>query len=176
MKRYILIVMSPIVIGVLVALCLWNLLKAGLYIYRFEFIINTIITCSATFSGFILTSVSVLIGLSNSPLMKHLRTTGSIVELQVRYTEALILGIALIIFCVVLGGCTGQSNIIGFWWAMSGICLTVAYLVSVVVSGYYMLRIIGQVPGKTPPKVNEKPSLPSGEFRLGEDTEDNIQQ
>ena len=42
---------------------------------RLEFLLNAIITSAAACSGFILASVSILVSLSNTPLMKKINST-----------------------------------------------------------------------------------------------------
>ena len=66
-------------------------------IERLEFLLDAMITSTTTCSGFILTSVSILIGLSNTPLMKKINSTRASKELQYRYKENLLVGLALII-------------------------------------------------------------------------------
>lgn len=49
---------------------------------RLEFLLNAIITSAAACSGFILASVSILVSLSNTPLMKKINSTDAKKELQ----------------------------------------------------------------------------------------------
>ena len=166
MKRNVCIVCFPILIGLVVAFVLYVPLKNGIILNRLEFVLNSVITCAATFSGFILTSVSILIGLSESKLVKKMRDTGGLVELSTRYTESLIIGFVIIVFCVVLGGKTDTTNQVGLWWAISGIALMVSYAISVFLTGYYLLRVIVLIPNDAHVCVNNMPQTPEGEFRI----------
>ena len=65
---------------------------------RVEFILNAVISCATTISGFVITSVSILIGATSSEIMKEIKAQGGFTELQIRYTEALILGIITIVY------------------------------------------------------------------------------
>jgi hypothetical protein len=135
---------------------------------RIEFVLNAIIVCATTFSGFILTSVSILVGLSGSPIMRKIRQDGGMAELRCRYTESLILGAVLIIFCICAGITVDTTGLLKGWVLSYGAGLLVAYTISTIGAGYYLLRITASLDTPPAPVVSKKPKAPQGEYRLDE--------
>lgn len=166
MKRSILVLIPPIIIGVICAIISSFWLEDGINLLRLEFVLNALITCAVTFSGIILTSVSILIGFSSSPLMKHIRVTGGLKELRVRYTESLVLGLIIIIFCIAIGANTDITNHISFKWSVIGVGLIVTYGASMFSTGFYLLGVIGLLPAESPIITRNTPSTPRGDFRV----------
>lgn len=131
---------SPVLLGV--ALCVFFLFNPrAQVIFRIEFILNAIITSVTTISGFILTSISILLGLT-TPLMRRIRATENFKELSSKYTVSLVLGMVTVILSITLGGMVPEDNLIPWSWMglMGGIL--VSYLLSISISGYYLLNII----------------------------------
>lgn len=135
-------------------------------ICRIEFVLTSLITIAATFAGFVLTSVSILIGLSSSPIMKKIRKNGSLTELRIRYTESLILSVVLVAFCVILGGVIGDSTCIKKGWLMVGVGVLTSYFWSMITTGYYLLSIIGMAPEDSKKEDSETATVPKGRFRV----------
>lgn len=133
---------------------------------RVEFILNAVISCATTISGFVITSVSILIGATSSEIMKEIKAQGGFTELQIRYTEALILGIITIVYFIFLGATLDETACICrlFISVSAGILVTYGY--SVISAGYYLLSIIGLL-NKIKSTVTT-PSVPSGEFGTGD--------
>lgn len=165
MKKNIIALVSPIAIGIICAIICSFFLRTDCYIYRLDFVLTAIITCAATISGFILTSISILVGLSSSPVMKYIRSHGAFTELQFRYTESLLLGIVLIIFCIVLGGKTDDTNLISSLWSVISLGLLVTYLVSITTTGYFLLFVIAKL-SDNPIRATSEASIPEGNFRI----------
>ena len=114
-------------------------------IERLEFLLNAMITSATTCSGFILTSVSILIGLSNTPLMKKINSTGASKELQYRYKENLLVGLALIIVSVLIGTNT-EDKVIPAFVFYSYVWIIGAYLISTITACWHLLSIIDLAP------------------------------
>ena len=91
-------VLIPPFLGLMCGLALFWGKVPSLTFTRLEFLLNTIISCSATISGFILASVTILVGATSSEIMKEIKKHGAHKELRWRYTEALILGLLVIFF------------------------------------------------------------------------------
>ena len=115
-EHFLVAFLPPIVLGLIYH---WGNMR----IERLEFLLNAMITSTTTCSGFILTSVSILIGLSNTPLMKKINSTRASKELQYRYKENLLVGLALIIVSVLIGTNTEDKSDSGnrFFTAMYGL-------------------------------------------------------
>ena len=94
----ILAAMSPIALGILAGLTIFLTKVPALPLPRLEFLLDTIISCSSTISGFILASVTILVGATSSEIMKKIRKHGALTELRWRYTEALILGLVVLFY------------------------------------------------------------------------------
>lgn len=110
---------------------------------RVEFILNAVISCTTTISGFAITSVSILIGATSSEIMKEIKAQGGFTELQIRYTEALILGIITIVYFIFLGATLDETACICRLFISVSAGILVAYGYSVISAGYYLLSIIG---------------------------------
>lgn len=138
-------------------------------IERLEFLLNAMITSATTCSGFILTSVSILIGLSNTPLMKKINSSSSSKELQYRYRENLLVGLVLIIVSVLIGTNTGKDESIPAIVFYSYVWIIGAYLISTVTACWYLLSIIDLAPKSERMEEEKKPGAPKGKYRMGKD-------
>ncbi len=164
-KRHIVFaVLSPIALGILAGLAVFLAKVPALSLPRLEFLLNTIISCSATISGFILASVTILVGATSSEIMKKIRKHGALPNLRWKYTEALILGLIVIFFFTYLGAVIDVSNCVSTIYLSLSAGLLVSYICSVISTCYYLLSIIGLI-NKETPTVNETPSVPKGKFR-----------
>ena len=159
-------VFLPLIIGFACLGAACFILADEYEICRIEFVLTSLITIAATFAGFVLTSVSILIGLSSSPIMKKIRKNGSLKELRIRYTESLILSVVLVAFCVVLGGVIGDSTCIRKIWLIIGVGILTSFLWSMITTGYYLLSIIGMAPEDSKKEDSETATVPKGEFRV----------
>mgnify|MGYP004552569543 FL=1 len=133
---------------------------------RVEFILNAVISCATTISGFVITSVSILIGATSSEIMKEIKAQGGFTELQIRYTESLILGIITIVYFIFLGATIDETACICRSYISVSAGILVAYGYSVISAGYYLLSVIGLL-NKIKSTVTT-PSVPSGEFGTGD--------
>lgn len=158
------IVLIPVILGILSGLAVSRIKITSLEFPRLEFLLNTIISCSATIFGFILASVTILVGATSSEIMKRIRKYGALPELRWRYTEALILGLVVIFFFTFLGAAVDESNCVSNLYLSLSAGLLVAYVCSVISTCYYLLSIIGLINDEAP-TVDNTPSVPSGEFR-----------
>lgn len=148
--RLFVIGLLPILAGILLRVLLGFLKIHDISVDRIEFVLNSLITFASALSGFILSSLSILIGLSNSPIMVHIRTKGAIPELRCRYTSALLYCIMLIIYCVCAGMAVGTGTKIDGFSFTAAIALITAFLFSTIVTGKYLLSLIAIIPAKKP--------------------------
>lgn len=130
-EHFLVAFLPPIVLGLIYH---WGNMR----IERLEFLLDAMITSTTTCSGFILTSVSILIGLSNTPLMKKINSTRASKELQYRYKENLLVGLALIIVSVLIGTNT-EDKVIPAIVFYSYVWIIGAYLISTVTACWYLL-------------------------------------
>lgn len=159
----------PAIVTVFVILIIYFLGIRNITLENIEFVLNAVITCVTTMSGFILTSISILIGLSNSRVMQTIAKKNAIGELVFRYTEPLIVGLMLIIACVALGALVPDNKTIGCVWAYCFVGLSVYYIVSMIITGKYLLKILHEIlvePQRL--KSSATPSVPPGEFPHGQ--------
>ena len=159
------IILFPIALGVVAAFLIIIMKVPAITLPRVEFILNAVISCATTISGFVITSVSILIGATSSEIMKEIKAQGGFTELQIRYTEALILGIITIVYFIFLGATLDETACIWLFISVSAGIL-VAYGYSVISAGYYLLSVIGLL-NKIKSTVTT-PSVPSGEFGTGD--------
>lgn len=154
----------PFLLGVFVGFIISVSSVSSLFVPKLEFVLNAIITCSSTISGFILTSVTVLAGASSSEIMKRIKKHNALPELRWRYTETLFLGLVVIIFFIFLGAIVDESNCVEKLYLTLSAGLLVAYICSVISTCYYLLSIIGLINANSP-TVDETPVVPEGSFR-----------
>jgi len=134
--------------------------KTGVQIKNLEFVLNSIILCAATFTGFILTSLSILLGLSNRPVMQDLKKGTGLDELKVLYSCALTLGFILIIACIILGAILSFADEIIKGIIVVGVGLISAYLVSILITGYALVAIMNLLSKDKAIKLSDKPQSP----------------
>ena len=158
------VVLIPVILGILSGLVVSRIKITSIEFPRLEFLLHTIISCSATISGFILASVTILVGATSSEIMKKIRKKGALPELRWRYTEALILGLVVIFFFTFLGAIVDDTDCVEKIYLSLSTGLLVAYVCSVISTCYYLLSIIGLINEETP-TVDNTPSVPTGEFR-----------
>lgn len=134
-------------------------------IIQLEFVLNSLISFSTTISGFIMATLSILIGMSNNPLIVEIRKNNLIGEIKWRFSETIISGLALIAICIVFGAITPEDLIIPGNWIEAICCIVSWYFLSVITTCYYLVGILaGTVTGKKN-KLDKNPSEPEGEFR-----------
>lgn len=160
------IILFPIALGVAAAFLIVIMKVPAITLPRVEFILNAVISCATTISGFVITSVSILIGATSSEIMKEIKAQGGFSELQIRYTEALILGIITIVYFIFLGAMIDETACICRSFISVSAGILVAYGYSVISAGYYLLSIIGLLNKIKSPATT--PSVPSGEFGTGD--------
>lgn len=159
-----LVVLIPLVLGILAGLIIFWIKIPEFRLHRLEFLLNTIISCSATVSGFILASVTILVGATASEIMRKIIKYGALPELRWRYTEALILGLVVIFFFTFLGAVVDETNYVSNSYLSLAAGLLVAYVCSVISTCYYLLAIIGLI-NEDAPTVDETPATPTGKYR-----------
>lgn len=158
-------VLRPILIGAILWLILSVCKVSGVTIVRLEFLLNAIITCSATFSGFILTSVAILIGASSSTIMKTITKGSAFAELKCNYITSFVIGVFVIIYFSYLGAVADASGLLTAAQTLLSAAILASYLSSVLLTSFYLLAIIGNVPRDGDLSINT-PSTPDGEFRV----------
>jgi hypothetical protein len=157
-------VLIPPFLGLVCSLALFLCKVPSLIFTRIEFLLNTIISCSATISGFILASVTILVGATSSEIMKEIKKHGAHKELRWRYTEALVLGLIVIFFFAVLGAIIDETNLVSHVQVSISAGILVSYTCSVVSTCYYLLSIIGLI-NEDKKGPDNTPSTPAGKFR-----------
>lgn len=168
-KSSIVAVSTPVALAIATWLLVRSLNIYSVSFYRFEFLLNTIISTTATISGFILAAVTILVGAITSAIMKDIRKKGGLQELCWRYTESLILGLVVIVYFTFLGVVVeSENNSITMDYLSLSTALLVGYLSSVISTCYYLLSIIGKLYYGTSEET-EKPSSPKEEYRFGSD-------
>ena len=164
-KRCIRVIAPLIGISIVCIIIAWKYVPATMIIPRIDFVLSALITCSSTFTGFILTVVSVLLGFSKTNLVQYLNKHGGTKELVMRYTITIVLGILLILLCVCLGSIIPENHTIGKWWVSFTAIMTIAYGYSLISSGYYLLRTIS-LAVTTVTIVEDEPVKPTGKYRI----------
>lgn len=134
-------------------------------IERLEFLLNALITCASTFSGFILTSVAILLGMTDNKVVRKIKKKGVMGELTCIYTVSLLFSAALIIFCVFAGLNAGKTNTVASCAYMAGFVLTLSFFVSVFQSGFFLIWIIS-LASKEVQSMDSRPTVPRGGYRF----------
>ncbi len=157
--------LQTIIVGVVVACCI-RFLPQTVVIPRIDFILNSLMTCASTFSGFTLTIVSILLSFSRSPVMLYLSKHGGTDELRLRYTLSVVIGVVLIIVILVIGSLVNEKNEIGKVTLTVGISATIAYFYNLVTSGWYLLRTLARATTPQSGRIDETLSSPKGKYRV----------
>lgn len=134
-------------------------------INKIDFVLSAIITCVVTISGFILTSVSIIIGMSGSLIMKKISKDGGLLELITRYSTTLILSLIVIIVFIILGSMVKTDNVVPSSSIIVGSAIIVAYIYSLITTCYYLLAIIAKIPCENSIENSNNPAQPKGDFR-----------
>lgn len=156
----------PVIVILLLSVCLFRKLTPTITIAKLDFILNALISCAATFSGFTLTIVSIMVGFLSSSIMQFIIKHGGFKELSLRYIGSILLGMGLIIYCIVVGGSTTDSNQLSRGIVSVGAFVSLMYFYSLLSSGWYMLRIIAQVADPQIQQGDRKPHVPKGKNRI----------
>lgn len=121
------IILFPIALGVVAALLIIIMKVPAITLPRVEFILNAVISCATTISGFVITSVSILTGATSCEIMKEIKVQGGFTELRIRYTEALILGVIAIVYFIILGATIDETACISTLYISISAGILVAY-------------------------------------------------
>ena len=132
------IAIVPLCIGVVIRIIFLLLGIDKVYIDRIEFVLNAIITFSSALTGFILTSLSILIGLSNSPIMVELKKRNALPELRWRFSTILLNSIFSVIFCLVLGMVINETKQVDSIWFTISIIMMTSFLSTTIINGWYL--------------------------------------
>lgn len=160
------IILFQIALGVVAALLIIIMKVPAITLPRVEFILNAVISCATTISGFVITSVSILTGATSCEIMKEIKVQGGFTELRIRYTEALILGVIAIVYFIILGATIDETACISTLYISISAGILVAYGYSVISTGYYLLSIIGLL--NKIKSIATTPTVPQGEFGTGD--------
>lgn len=158
-------IIGPSLIAIVVVIVLVFLKVPNICINKIEFVMSAIITCVVTLSGFILTSVSIIIGMSGSLIMKKISRNGGLSELIARYSTTLILSLIVIIVLVVMGSMINTDNIVSSRSIIVCSSIIIGYLYSLITTCYYLLAIIARIPCENSIESSDNPSKPQGDFR-----------
>lgn len=137
-------------------------------IHRIEFVLNAIITTATTISGFILTSLSILLGLNSHPILEDIKKKQLMGELVWRYAESFLIGLIIIIGCISLGATLEEDTAILFVsekWIKVGLCILMWYLVGLFFLCKYLLGILQYTPTNDV-DVDNIPGEPGGNYRI----------
>lgn len=156
---------QTIIVGIAVACCI-RFLPQIVVIPRIDFVLDSLMTCASTFSGFTLTIVSILLSFSQSPVMLYLNKHGGTDELRLRYTLSVVIGVVLIIVILVMGSLVNEKNEVGKVILTVGIAVTISYFYNLVTSGWYLLRTLAKATTPQSGRINETPSSPKGNYRV----------
>ena len=162
--RNIVIIACPLVLGILSVFISHHFIAKPMVLPRLEFLLDTIISSSATISGFILASVTILVGATASKIMQDIKDNLALPELRWRYSETLVLGLIVMVYFTYLGISIGENNEISRTYLSISVGMLTAYLFSVITTCYYLLSIIGKI-NEEPPINEGGPSTPDGDFR-----------
>ena len=110
MGRNMRIAAFPIIVGFLTGFGLYLMKIPDLVMPRLEFLLNAIISCATTVSGFIISSVAILIGATESQIMIKIKRNGGFPELKIRYAETLVVGLFVVAYFVFLGAAVEATN------------------------------------------------------------------
>ncbi len=157
-----------IILGVLSVSFFYTVKISDFEVYRIEFVLDAIITTATTISGFVLTSLSILLGLSGNPALDAIKKNKLMGELVWRYAESLLIGLVIIISCIILGATLVETTAITFVppkWIKAGICALVWYLVSLFFLCKYLLKILLYSPVNKV-TVDNTPGEPNGDYRI----------
>lgn len=165
MKQNVRIATLPIVGGILIGSILYLLKIPDLVLPRLEFLLNAIISCATTVSGFVISSVAILIGATESRIMKKIKREGGFPELKVRYTETLILGLVSVLYFIFLGAAVKETNQVPRLYLSISAGILSSYSYCIVSTCYYLLSIIGNINEEVTTSVDKTPSSPAGEYR-----------
>ena len=116
------------------------------------------------FSHYLWFYFSILVGATSSEIMKEIKRHGAHKELRWRYTEALILGLLVILFFIILGAIIDETNAVNNVMVSVSAGILVSYTCSVISTCYYLLSIIGLINEDRQGPENI-PSTPNGNFR-----------
>lgn len=161
--RNICIVSTPLLLGAATSVIIGCSNVTSVQFYRLEFLLDTIISCSTTISGFILAAVAILVGASSSQIMQDI-TQKALPELRWRYSETLILGLVVMVYFSCMGVFTNKCNCVNKLPLSLSAGLLVAYIYSVVITCYFLLAIVGKI-NERKAVVQGEPSSPEGDFR-----------
>ncbi|PKM41465.1 MAG: hypothetical protein CVV04_03190 [Firmicutes bacterium HGW-Firmicutes-9] len=150
----------PIVIGLAAAFSVLALVKKDISITNFEFLLNSAITCAATFTGFVLTSISILLGLGSCSVMCALREGSGFTELKILYSTTLVLGFVVILFATTSGACLPFEKCIPKALLSIGAGTIFSYLSSLLITGFVLLKLINLAPKESAVSIDMKPSTP----------------
>lgn len=162
MRKWISVV-TPVAVGLIVYIVLSQINVPSIWFLRFEFLLNVIITCTATICGFTLTAVSILVSSGSSAIVQKLQTTNTMRELRMCYTENLLIGIVVIVFFSFLGAVVGEDNCIPPNLVVLSASFLVGYVVSVLITGHYLLSAVFLINCNVP-RIDNHGSIPKGEF------------
>ena len=153
-------ILFPFAIGIGIALFLIFSLEDDIRVNNIEFLLNSLITCAATFSGFILTSISVLVSFGSSSVMLELKKGTGDKELKILYSITLVLGFMIIISCIFIGASITFNNHLPKLIVSFGLGLFSSYIVSLLKTGFILLKLMNLVPKPGAPTINNEPSTP----------------
>lgn len=136
------IVIRHLLVGFIFSFAAYVLCPDGKSFNRVEFILASIITFASTFSGFILTAVTVLLGYGKTHVMKAVNSSKAKNELSFRYCESILCGLILIITCMIIGELIPQNNVISRMYLCIGVGILAYYVASLISTGYYLVSLI----------------------------------
>ncbi len=131
----------PYIISTIVCIILWLNVNSTFEVNRLEFILNSVITFSVTYIGFVITSITILIGFSKKSIFKILNKN-NYTDLIVEYfMTSIIIGTMLVILSFCLGLSVGPQNLVSKFQALLFVWLFLSFLLCLIRIASFMMKI-----------------------------------
>ncbi|WP_010295922.1 hypothetical protein [Clostridium senegalense] len=126
-----------VVIGIIILLTKTEVYK----VIRLEFILNSSITFSSTYIGFVITAITVLVGLTQKPIMKFLNKK-KFLDLIVEYFMAsIMIGTLVIIYSLYLGYSVDNNCIVSKVEFAGFVMIFLSFLLCLIRVASFLMKI-----------------------------------
>jgi len=143
--KYIIPIFTPLFWGSIFGFSFYfvlNHLKITIQLPRIDFILDAILDCAITLSGFVFTAITIIIGLGTSDFIKYIVGNHSYKELRMRSMYTLIFGIIFVLYIIILGTLVDAEGNMSKLLCATSIGFIVAYIINIILTCYYLLRTI----------------------------------
>ncbi len=131
----------PYIIATIICFVLHFLNVENFEVKRLEFILNSVITFSVTYIGFVITSITILVGFSEKRIFKFLKNNGYTNLITEYFLSSIIIGTILILYSFYLGYSVGSDNVVGKFYIILFVGFFISFLISLIRISLFMLRI-----------------------------------